>query len=120
MKKLLAILCMATFGVLGLGFAPAAHAADGKQIFLKHKCNKCHEIKSQGIEPLKRKPNKTYVDLSDVGKRHTDAAWYPKWLHKEIKKDSVIKKGKQVKHKVKFKGSDDELKALVDWLLTLK
>ena len=81
---------------------------DGQQIFTDIKCTKCHSVESLEIVSTKDDP----TDLSNVG-ADKDAEFLKKYLVKEeIMNDK--------KHKAKFKGSDDELNTLVDWLLTLK
>ena len=114
--------------VLGLlSAAPSvALAADGSQIFLSNKCNKCHTIQSKGIEQAKSDgagddkddagPKKEPVDLSGVGAVH-DSAWITGWIKKEVEKE---KDGKKIKHKKTWKGADADLKALVEFLGTLK
>ena len=85
----------------------------GKAIFNQYKCAKCHTIKSEGIKqdgaPVE---GKEPHDLSGVGLKH-DAQWLQKWLLKE----EVIAGKKHIK---KFSGSEDELKTLTGWLVTLK
>ena len=81
---------------------------DGKQIFENSKCIKCHSVESLEITSKKDEP----VDLSNVG-ASGDAEFLKKYLLKEETRNDK-------KHKTKFKGSDEELNALVDWLLTLK
>lgn len=81
---------------------------DGKKIFLANKCNMCHTITSQGIESKKSDA----VDLSNVGNDKT-----VEFLNKYLKKEAKLN---DKDHKSSFKGTDQELKVLVDWLLTLK
>jgi hypothetical protein len=81
---------------------------DGKQIFEDGKCTKCHSVESLEIASKKDEP----VDLSNAG-ASDNAEFLKKYL---LKEESMNDK----KHKTKFKGSDDELNALVNWLLTLK
>lgn len=113
---------LAGFTILLLSVAAAAQAADGpagKQIFLKAKCNKCHEVSTEGVgkqefpgddeedeeeESDEHKP----PDLAGVGERHT-AEFIDKFIQK---KESI--EGR--KHKRRFKGSETDRKALVDWL----
>jgi len=108
--------------VLVLWTGTARAEKSGKELFLEKKCNKCHSIDSEKIakkeEPAEEgeeaggeeeKP----PDLSGIGKKQ-NADWLTKWMKKEVKNDD----GK--KHKGKFKGTDDELKAIVDYLAGLK
>ena len=85
----------------------AAQAAGGKDLFLANKCNKCHEIKSEGVAPIEAKEG--IKDLSGVGKKH-DAEWIKKWLMKEVEME-----GK--KHKFgAWKGTPAELDTIAGWL----
>ncbi|HEX7356372.1 MAG TPA: cytochrome c [Ignavibacteriaceae bacterium] len=81
---------------------------DGKKIFVDNKCNMCHTVTSAGIESKKSDA----VDLSTVGKDKT-VEFLSKYLKKEAKLNDKD-------HKSSFKGTDEELTKLVDWLLTLK
>ena len=81
---------------------------DGKKIFDDNKCNMCHTVTSAGIESKKSDAS----DLSTVGKDKT-----VEFLTKYLKKEAKIN---DKDHKSAFKGSDEDLKVLVDWLLTLK
>ena len=114
--------------------APEASAESGKDIFLSKKCNLCHSIKTEGIFNSKQKKKgeaddakpayagfdddfgdkkKGAPDLSAVGKGH-DPEWMTKFLKKKIRTDE----GK--KHKMRFKGKDEELQILVEYLASLK
>ena len=81
---------------------------DGQQIFTDSKCTKCHSVESLEITSTKDES----VDLSNAG-ANNDAEFLKKYL---VKEESINDK----KHKIKFKGSDEELDALVNWMLTLK
>ena len=105
-----------------------AEAADGKAIFLENKCNDCHAIAAEGIalaesddsgaadDPFGAEEGEDEEedspDLSGAGKEH-DSAWIADYLKKKVKLD-----GK--KHRKRFKGSNDELKTLSDYLAGLK
>ena len=82
--------------------------SDGKQIFMDSKCNMCHTVVS--IEITSKK--KDAVDLSNAGSVGST----------ELIKLYLLKESKinDKDHKLKFKGADEELNALVNWLLTLK
>jgi mono/diheme cytochrome c family protein len=84
----------------------------GLELFTTFKCSTCHSIESQGVERKSKAEKTKGPDLSDVGDKH-DAAWITGWLQHKEKKD-----GKP--HKGQFKGTDDQLKELVGWLVTLK
>ena len=81
---------------------------DGKQIFMDNKCNTCHTVTSMEITSKKTDA----VDLSNAGSVG-DAKLLKTYLLKESKINDK-------EHKLKFKGSEEELDALVNWLLTLK
>jgi len=103
-------LVVAIVALYGFAFTFATdEGPDGKQIFLDKKCTMCHSIESAGIESTKKSGAN---DLSTVG-NNVEADFITKYLLKEEKNDDKA-------HKTKFNGTDEELKALVDWLLTLK
>ncbi|HEX9251673.1 MAG TPA: c-type cytochrome [Ignavibacteriaceae bacterium] len=81
---------------------------DGKTIFVNNKCNMCHTVSSAGIESKKSDA----VDLYTVGKDKT-VEFLTKYLKKEAKLNDKD-------HKASFKGTDEELTKLVEWLSTLK
>ena len=81
---------------------------DGKQIFIDSKCNNCHTVTSMEITSKKDDA----VDLSN-----TSSVGDEKLLKSFMLKESKIN---DKEHKLKFKGSEEELNELVNWLLTLK
>jgi cytochrome c2 len=116
--------------------APEARAESktGKEIFVDRKCTKCHSIESEDIFKKKKKgaadeakeeaggfdddfgdaQQKTEPpDLSDSGNKR-DSEWMTQFLKKKIR----TKEGK--KHKMRFKGSDEELQILIEFLVGLK
>ncbi len=94
----------------------------GQKIFTENKCTQCHAIAALKILKVESDEKEAPEDeggkkidppdLGDAGKEH-DAAFITKWLMKEEKIDGH-------KHKKKFKGSEEDLKVLADWLGTLK
>lgn len=103
-------LILTVIALYGFAFTFAAdEGPDGKQIFVDKKCTSCHSVESAGIEATKKSGA---VDLSKAGDG-VEADFMTKYLLKEEKIDDKA-------HKTKFNGTDEELKALVDWLLTLK
>lgn len=111
MKNIFAYLSIIVAIVALYGFAFTISYNDdpaGKKIFIDNKCNICHTVNSVGIESKKSDA----TDLSNVGA--------------ELKKDDMIKylkkemKLNDKKHKTAFKGSDEDLEKLVEWLITLK
>lgn len=112
------LLTLFMFGLLAVGslLPGKANAAEpeGQKVFLDYKCNKCHSVKSAKIE-AKKKPKEGSTappDLSNVG-----ATQKREWIDKFIHKKETLE-GK--KHKIEFRGDDKELKALLDWLTSLK
>jgi mono/diheme cytochrome c family protein len=90
--------------VFGVG---TADAADGKEVFLAQKCNLCHTVSSADIEATTKSDKMLGPDLSAV-EAH-DPAWLAKYLKQEETRDGE-------KHKKAFKGTDEELQALIAWL----
>jgi hypothetical protein len=107
---------------MGASAAPAkAEDAAGLKIFKQAKCTQCHSIDSLKISKVKSDEDEEALtdengkkieppDLSAVGKDH-DAAWFAKWMKKEVEVDGH-------KHKKKFKGSEDDLKVLTEWIVS--
>ncbi|MBM4344547.1 MAG: cytochrome c [Deltaproteobacteria bacterium] len=93
--------------------AEPAPGADGKKVFVDHKCTKCHKVSALGLAAAAEKD--TIVDLSGVGAQR-DVSWLKKWVKKEMDKESSTTPGQKVKHKAGWKGSDAELDTLVAWL----
>lgn len=86
---------------------PAEDGPDGEAIFLDQRCNLCHSVSSVGIEAKTSSEKMRGPDLVDLDR---DAEWLEGWLKKETEIDGE-------KHKKAFTGSDEELAALIDWLL---
>lgn len=85
-------------------------ASDGQAVFLKAKCNMCHDVSTVGITAKVKSAKMKGPDLVNI---EQDAAWIGKYL-----KHGTDLDGK--KHKKKFSGSDTDLQALIDWLLEQK
>jgi len=90
--------------------APASAAAppDGKAIFLAQKCNLCHSVSAAGIERQTKSEKVAGPDLTTATAKH-DRAFLEKYLTKQETLD-----GK--KHGKEWKGSPEELAAVIDWL----
>lgn len=111
MKNIFAYLGIIIVIVALYGFAFTISSNDdpaGKKIFVDQKCNMCHTVKSVGIESKKSDA----TDLSNVGAEMKSEDMI-KYLKKEMKLNDKD-------HKTSFKGSDEDLKILVEWLSTLK
>lgn len=114
----LALAALSTSAAYGPAYSPGApspaaakasgSALDGKRIFLAEKCNVCHSIAVAGIEATTKSEK---LKGPDLGMPFTAArSEVEKYIRQAAKLD-----GK--KHKKGFKGSDEELAVLVDWLL---
>lgn len=116
-------------------FLSTSVLADGKQLFLDNKCNKCHE--GAGIKLLPKEPkadDDEDEDEEEEGEKKIDPVkldgigkqlikdWgsvedvktkVPSFLFKEIKNSE------DRKHKKKFNGTKDEVMEIILWLLKL-
>ena len=107
-------LAAASLAALVLVMIPAQLPAEGESeaqtLFVDtHKCSMCHSIASAGVE---RKSDK--MKGSDLGGYSTDdAAALGKYLRKEEQRDGED-------HKRSYKGTDEELQTILDWLATLE
>ncbi len=81
---------------------------DGKAIFLASKCNMCHSVPSVGIEAKVKSEKMKGPDISNATARF-DADQLAKYMRKQLPLE-----GKD--HKKEFKGTDEELEAIVGWL----
>jgi mono/diheme cytochrome c family protein len=110
---LAAALLLAAVTFSGSAYAGLASAdqGGGAAVFKEAKCATCHSVSSAGIE-AKMKGKMAGPDLTGVV-ADRGAGAVKAYLEGEGALD-----GK--KHKTSFKGSDEELQALVDWLLEQK
>lgn len=76
----------------------------GKQFYTEKKCGLCHTVDGSG--------GKKGGDLSDVGSKR-DAEWLTKYMRDP---KSIIPEAKMPA----FRGTDEELNALVAYLMSLK
>lgn len=82
-----------------------------KVVFVEAKCNTCHSVASWEIVQKNKSPNNKAPDLSNF-KFDMDKEFYKKYL---LKDESLNNK----KHPVAFKGSNEDLEAIVSALLSL-
>jgi len=102
-----------TFGfIFFLVTAAPASDEDGKAVFENEKCGMCHSVSTVGIESKLKAGKLKGPDLVNLADSY-EADWIFKYIKKEADKE-----GKS--HTKPFKGSDEELQALVDWLLEQK
>jgi len=83
--------------------------APGKTLFLGQKCNMCHAVPAAGVEATTTSDKMKGPDIANLADKY-DAEWVTKYVTKMADKD-----GKP--HVKAFKGTDEELQSLVDWLL---
>lgn len=91
--------------VAAAGSAP--RPLDGKEIFLAQKCNLCHAVPPADIEATTKSEKMKGPDLVDLKR---DAEWVEKYVTKKVELNGKL-------HMKELKGSDEELDALVEWLL---
>lgn len=137
---LTAFLLSVTLSVTLVRTANAAHVDEGRTIFVENRCYKCHTVQSEAsaIENEKAKfaesmgveakadddedDDKTGGDLSHVGKIR-DSAFLKKFVQdpRDYFKDSFdCQRTAKKKYRKRFKGSDEELEALVAYISSLK
>jgi mono/diheme cytochrome c family protein len=88
----------------------AAVAADGQATFTAQKCNMCHSVPSVELTATMKSEKMKGPDLPDDPR---DSEWLTSFLKREVKLD-----GKD--HKKEFKGSEEDLDAIVAWLVELQ
>lgn len=110
---------LATLGALAMsalaltaGTASAASPETGRQVFEAQKCSLCHGVEALGIEAKTKSEKLRGKDLSNIGAER-DAEWLGKFLRHEQELDGAM-------HKKEFKGTDEELQALLEWLGTMR
>lgn len=116
MKRMVLVALSLVFGGAAAGGAeeqPSA-ALDGRELFVEtHKCALCHSVPGAGIEAKTKSDKLKGPDLGGPLPEALDLARVGAYLRKQAKRDGE-------EHKREFKGSDEELQALVDWLLEQK
>ncbi|MFW6012096.1 MAG: c-type cytochrome [bacterium] len=85
---------------------------DGKQIFEASRCGTCHSVPTAGIEATTKSEAMKGPDMVDLAEEH-EAGTIVDYLRKDATIDDK-------EHRVAFKGSDEELGALVSWLMDQK
>ena len=83
---------------------------DGQEVFIATKCNMCHSVSTVGIEAKVKSEKMKGPDLVNVSE---DAATLAPYLKGEAELNGA-------KHKKAFKGSDEELQAIIGWVLAQK
>ncbi len=83
----------------------------GQMAFEAQKCNLCHAVSNHGIERRTKSEKMQARDLAGLGEDF-DRTSVEKYLRQEESLEGE-------KHKKPFKGTDEELQAILDWLATL-
>ena len=107
-------LCAVLLALSALSGAASAEESPspGREAFVDNKCNMCHSVAAQDIERTSKSDKMKAEDLSAVGDER-DAGWIVEFIKKETDLDGE-------EHQRTFKGSDEELAAIADWLSGLK
>lgn len=102
------ILVLSIVALYGFAYGIAGNdEPEGKKLFIDNKCNMCHTVKSVGIESKKSDA----IDIVKLDEEKNDEFW----MNYLMKKEKL--NGKE--HKTAFKGTEEELKKIVDWMKTL-
>ena len=83
---------------------------EGQKVFMAQKCNLCHDVSTVGIKAKTTSEKMKGPDLVGIS---TDGSTLAPYLKGESELNGA-------KHKKKASCSDDELKALIDWVLAQK
>lgn len=112
-ESLSIVLVLAVAAIAAIAASPATAAdMEGKALFVDtHKCNMCHAVPAAEIEAKTTSEKMKGGDLG--GKIEAEFAALAAYLRKEGELD-----GKS--HKKPFKGTDEELQAIIDWLGSLE
>ena len=113
MKNLLALsVILAALVFAGSAVAEEAAALDGKELFADiHKCNMCHGVPAAEIVAKTKSEKMKGSDLG--GKIEGDFETIAAYVRKAGELDGKT-------HKKPFKGTDEELQAIIDWLASLE
>lgn len=105
---------LALLGTLAVGPAPAgASDLDGEALFTEtHKCSMCHGVPAAGIEAKTTSDKMKGPDIE--GPVEVELEQLASYLRKQGEME-----GKEA-HKKEFKGTDEELQAILDWLGSLE
>ena len=93
---------------------PTAGAAeelpDGRDLFAAQKCNVCHAVPQADLVALVKSKKMKGPDLPADPRE-------PDWIERLLRREVQLN-GKD--HKKEFKGTEEELRAIAEWLVTLK
>lgn len=95
----------------GAALAEAAEGKAGKAEFLTHKCNLCHAVPAAEIDAKTKSQKLKGPALG--GAIEVDFEVFAAYVRKQGELDGQ-------RHKKEFKGTDEELQAILDWLAELE
>jgi len=104
------MLCAAV--LTGAALGTALEPSKGQEMFETQKCNLCHSVSTVKIEAKTKAEALKGPDLVGIGEKY-EVEWITNYLKKEVKLNDNL-------HKTSFKGSDEELQVIIDWLLEQK
>ena len=85
---------------------------DGKEAYLKARCDRCHAIASQEIDATTNSERMLGPDLGEMSaERSVD--WIVRYVKKEVDIDDKT-------HRFTFKGTDEDLQTIAEWLVGLR
>jgi len=108
-NPILVFFCILMIGNIALW---AMTIPKGQQIFEEWKCALCHSVSTVDIKAKITSGESAGPDLVDLADSY-ETDWIIKFVRGEVTKEGHT-------HKKPFKGSDEELQAIVDWLLEQK
>jgi len=110
-SNFLCLVVLLIVSVIGISLA-AAGDLNGQKLFHSKKCSMCHSVSSANIQAKITTGKSAGGDLTGVSEKH-NSQWIANFLRDKEKLDGQP-------HLKPFKGTDEELQALVDWLLEQK
>lgn len=111
-RAILVMVAIVTALALLAPYTADASELDGKAIFMAEKCNLCHAIPAEGIEAKVKSEKMRGPDLP-TAEEAEDKELLLEYLRQDAEIDGE-------KHKKAFKGSDEELGALVQWIESMR
>jgi mono/diheme cytochrome c family protein len=113
MKRSNYLLIAVLISVMALGIAFASRKnLDGRRLFQSKNCVRCHSVSSANIEARFSRGKLAGGDLTGAVK-NSNSKRVTRFLRKKARIGGKL-------HPTSFKGTDEELQALVDWLLEQK
>lgn len=110
MRKLSSIVLLATAAIFLFGAASSKFDEPaGQKVFVDQKCMTCHSVEPANL--ISKSTKKDIPDLSKI-EGELDADFLKLYL---MKKEKLHDKD----HPMAFKGSEDDLASIVDWIIEL-